>query len=62
MAERKQQSKKQSASSPTGRSAKSGAVRDKNSKAGAWKAAALDRYLTVRPGDTDAGAAARVIR
>ena len=61
MAERKQQSQKQSASSK-GRSARSGVVRAKTSEAGAWKAKALDRYLTVRPSDTDAGDAARVIR
>jgi hypothetical protein len=61
MAERKHQSQKQSAGNK-GRSARSGLVRAKTAEAGAWKAKALDRYLTVRPGDTDGGDAARVIR
>lgn len=60
MADGRRQSNKQVASKA--RSPRSRAIRTKNSKAGAWKAAALDRYLTVRPDDTDAGAAARVIR
>jgi hypothetical protein len=62
MAERKQQSQKQSATGQIGSARKRVVARTKTSAAGAWKAAALDRYLTVRPGDTDAGAASRVIR
>jgi hypothetical protein len=62
MAEPKPQSQKQSATGKV-RKARTGRVATtKNSAAGAWKVAALERYLTVRPGDTDAGAAARVIR
>jgi hypothetical protein len=62
MAERKGRSRTHSAGSQARRSTQSGVGRAKNSKAGVWKAAALDRYLTVRASDTDAGDAARVIR